>query len=144
MTDADTKREQVLETMRKLGPLEPAALASAEPLPKPPVPLRPGQPVRWTSTATARQPSRRRRGVVVSADRMVAVLDERTLTIGYHRAEELEPTKRSLAQRLERENARLLAHVCHLEAIRDATIGLMADGGNQYIDRLHELLRETT
>ena len=36
----------------------------------------------------------------------------------------------------------LTAYVRHLEAIREAVIGLMSDGGNQYIDRLHKLLNE--
>jgi len=33
----------------------------------------------------------------------------------------------------------LTAYVRHLEEIRDAAIGLMADGGDQYINRLNDL-----
>lgn len=36
----------------------------------------------------------------------------------------------------------MVKYIRKLEAIRDATIGLMSDGGNQYIDRLHKLLNE--
>jgi len=97
------KREQLIAIMATTGPLEPAVLASAEPLPSPPTPLRPGQPVRRTLPS-----GRKRYGIVVSVGwRMVGVLDERDHTIGYHFPEELVPVKRSRADRLERANKRL-------------------------------------